>query len=100
MVIFPFVGCLPGTVGLDYIMSLPLLPTWLWFVFLLVVEIYSASHQLILIDSCSVNSYNFGVPVGGGAPRPSFSVPLGYSPGLIFFFLVLKEICRTIKICF
>ena len=34
VVIFPFVGCLPGTVGLDYIISLPLLPTWLWFVFI------------------------------------------------------------------
>ena len=31
VILFPFVGCLPGSVGLDYTMSVSLLPISLWF---------------------------------------------------------------------
>lgn len=33
VIIFPFVGHPPGEYGLDYIVTLPLLPILLWFLF-------------------------------------------------------------------
>ena len=50
MIILPFVGCLPESVGLGYTTSLPFLPVFIS----LVVENLSASLQAILMDSRSV----------------------------------------------
>ena len=47
----------------------------------------SASLQVILIYSCSVNSFNLGVPVGGGELRVFLLCRLGHSPPnyLVFY---------------
>ena len=66
IIILLFVGRQPRGVNLDYMMSPPLLPFFLWFLLFNFSygKIFSASVQLILINSFSVNSCNFGVPMG------------------------------------
>ena len=71
IVILLFVSHQPGFAGLDYAKSPLLLSISLWF-FLLILgygKIFSASLQIIPIDSCSINNCNFCVPVGGGELR-------------------------------
>ena len=58
VIIFLFVG-----LGLDYNMTPPLLPVSLWF-FLCIF-----SCRSFLVDGCSINSYNFVVPLKGGELR-------------------------------
>lgn len=58
---------LTGGMGLDYTVSLFLTIKELWYISL-VIDL-SVSFQVILINSFSVNSYNFGVAMGGGKLR-------------------------------
>ena len=72
VIILLLVGCPPRGGGLDstvFLLSysssvVPSLYLWLW-------EIFFARLQVILIGSCSVNSCNFAVIIGGG----EFSLP-------------------------
>ena len=60
MITVLFLGHLPGNVDLDYAVSLP--PVHLLGVpslYLLLWIAFSASFQVILTESCSVNSCNF-----------------------------------------
>ena len=86
MIIFLLVGHQPGSVGLDYTVSLPLLPIWLWFLLYTFScrRSFFASLQVILINSCSANSFNFGVPRGGGELRVFLLYHLVYTPQSIF----------------
>ena len=68
----PLQLCLSSHFGVAYLWAwvltiLCLCPSYLshcgFFLISLVVQIFSASLQVVLIDSCSVNSCNFGVPV-------------------------------------
>ena len=45
----------------------------------LVWKTFSASLQVVLIDSCSINSCNLGVPMGGGKLRVFLLCHLGHS---------------------
>ena len=72
----PFCGLPTGGWGLSlYCISaspthLPVVPS----LYLKLWKIASASLQVIIINSCSVNSCNFGVPVGGGEVKGT-SIP-------------------------
>lgn len=66
VIILPFVSFSPGALGLDYTMFLPLLTVSLWFLLYIFIIFFSASLQVDLIDSYSVNSCNINVPVRGG----------------------------------
>ena len=60
----PLVGHQPLGMVLDYTTSLPLLPaSWFLLSIFTCGRYFSASLQAFLTNSCSVNSYNFGVPV-------------------------------------
>lgn len=71
VIIFLFVSNLPSYMSLDCIASPPLSPSCcgsssislLWKIF------FHVSPQIILINDCSVNDYNFRVPIGGGELR-------------------------------
>lgn len=75
-----FVGCPPRGVGVDctvFLLSysssvVPSLYLWLW-------EIFYARLQVILVDSCSVNTCNFAVILGEGefrvSPSPILTTP-------------------------
>ena len=76
VIILPFVGHLPRGMNLDYIVSLLLLRVS--FFISLVLENLS-SLQVICINSCSVNSCNFGVPMGGGELRVFLCYHLGHT---------------------
>ena len=72
VIILWYVGCPPRGVGVDctvFLLSysssvVPSLYLWLW-------EIFYARLQVILVDSCSVNSCNFAVILGEGEFRVS-----------------------------
>ena len=84
VIILPFVSCLPWGVGLDHTASPSFLLVSLWFL----LYIFSCRKSFLLvvfIDSCSVNSCNFGVPVGGLDLRPSYSAILATTARLSFF---------------
>ena len=111
-VIILFVGPLPGGLCLDYGASLFLLPVSHFLLHIFSLEIFSSSLQVVLIEEVSINSCNFGVPVGGGEYRPfllchlvmpvtSFSKrhfpPCSNSFSEIFFalFLFSEERCQN-----
>ena len=52
-------------------------------------EIFSASLQIVLVYSLSVNRCDFGVPVGGGELRVFLLCHLGYTFSSTFFFFLL-----------
>lgn len=56
-------------VGLYYVASLCLVPSHYGSFFMLLVVDLSPSLPVFLVTSCSVNSYNSGIPVGGDKPR-------------------------------
>ena len=65
--IFPLVGCLPRAMGLDHMFLCP--PTYFIMASSLSLQlqiIFYAGVQVVLMDSCSVNSYDLGLPVGEG----------------------------------
>lgn len=53
-------------------------------------KIFSASIHVVLINNCSVNSSNFGVPLGGDKFRVFLAVLA--TPAQFFFFLMLWDI--------
>lgn len=70
------------------------------FLISLVVENIFASLQIILIDGFSVNSCEFGVPMGKGLPqeyRVFLLCSFVYSPSILFY-LVWKVVCEVIII--
>ena len=80
MIILPFLGDLHRSVDLDYTVSQP--PTYFLVVpslYLLLWVIFSTSLQVILINSNSVNSYNFAVPMGRGKLRVFLLCCLGHT---------------------
>ena len=56
--------------------------------FLYLQKIFSASIRFVLINSCSVNSSNFGVPLGGDKFRVFLAV---VATPAHFFFLMLWD---------
>ena len=94
MISLLFVG-LPWGCGswLDYISSPPTCGS----VFIsLVVKIFSTRLQVIFIDSCSVSTCNFGVPVGGGEFRVFLLCYLDLSPFISFScFIALAKTSNT-----
>ena len=64
-------GLQPWGVDTDYTKCLRFPPISFWF-FVIVFscgKIFSSCLQVIHMDSCSVNSYNFGVSIGEGELR-------------------------------
>ena len=57
--------------------------------FLYLQKIFSASIHFVLINSCSVNSSNFGVPLGGDKFRVFLAVMA--TPAHFFFFNALGQ---------
>ena len=89
VIILPFVGHEPGIMGLDSTTSLPFLPISFWF--LIYIFSYGISFQLIiffLINSLSVNNYNFGVPMGLSSSVSSYSTILATSLVAIYFYFI------------
>ena len=82
MIILLSVGHLPGGVGLDYTTSLLLLPVSLWFLLYIFSggKILSASLQVILTGSFSVNSIILTCPWEKVSSGSSYSVILA-TPG-------------------
>ena len=77
-----------GGVGLDYIASPPLLLILLWFLLCVFScgKSFLLVSRVILIDSCSVNSCNFGVPTGGGKVRDPLLCHLGHTSISSYFY--------------
>ena len=73
VIILLFVGCLSREVGLDYIMSLPLLPISLrlWPFYPLCGRRFSATFQVFFRGNCFIYSCIFGVSMGEGELRNS-----------------------------
>ena len=70
LIILSFVGAYLGCGCCLYHVSAPFpFLVEVPFLYLQQWKIFSASLQVILIDSCSKNSHNLGVPVGGGEFR-------------------------------
>ena len=82
VIIIVFVGHLPKGVGLDYNLSSPLLPISMLSLpcIFSYTKTFPASLQVILIKSCSVNTCNFGVSIGGDELRVFLLFCLGHSP--------------------
>ena len=57
--------------------------------FLYLQKLFSASLHVVLINSCSVNSSNFGVPLGGDKFRVFLAV---FATPAQIFFLMLWDI--------
>ena len=70
---------------LDYTVSLPLCLTVVPSLYLQLYKIFSTSLLISLINSCSVNSCNFGVPMEGGELRVFLFHHLGHQPDPIYF---------------
>ena len=79
------------SVSLDYSPSPPLLPIFLCFFLFSFSFIIYASLQVILINSCSVNSCNFGVPLGGVVLKVFLLHHLGHAFLFFFFFFWIAE---------
>lgn len=60
-------SCVPRDVDLAYTALLPLLPMSLWFLLYIFgcEQSFFAIPQVVFVNSCSVNSCKFAVPVGG-----------------------------------
>ena len=82
VIIIPFVSCPHEGMGLDYIMTLLILPVSLWFL----LYIFSCRRYFLIffIDGCSITTCNFGVPVRGGELRVFLLCHLGRYPGMKF----------------
>ena len=84
MMIFPFMDHLPGGVGLDYTVSLPLLPISLWLLFYILscgksfLVVFSPFSQIVALKIV-LNSCNYGVPIGGGEFRVFLLSHLGHT---------------------
>lgn len=90
MIILPFLDQLHRSVDLDYTASQP--PTYFLVVpslYLLLWVIFSASLQVILINSNSVNSYNFAVPMGRGKFRVFLLFYLSHTSLSLSFYCTL-----------
>ena len=69
--------------GLDYVMTSPLLPVWIWFFLYMFIYRSFLEGSILFIHDCSANNYYFLVPVGGGELR-AFLLP-HFATNLIFF---------------
>ena len=88
MIILPFVGHLSRDMDFDSITCLPLLLVSLFpSLYILLWKIFPASLQVIILDSCSVNSCNFGVLVGDEELRVFLLCHLGHFASLFLLFV-------------
>lgn len=76
MMILLFMGHPPRCMGINYVASLSLLLPHSSFFLSLVVEIFSVSPQVVLIDSCFVNRCNLGILVRGEESESPYSAVL------------------------
>ena len=90
VIILLFVGHLPTAMGFDYAAFMHFLHVSCGSFLSLCAEIFSASLHVVLINSCSVNSSNFGVPLGGDKFKVFLAVLA--TPAQFFFFLMLWDI--------
>ena len=85
VIILLFVDHRRRSMGLYYVASLCLLPSHYGSFFMLLVVDLSPSLPVFLITSCSVNSYNSGIPVGGGKPRVFLLCYFGHNLNIVIF---------------
>lgn len=90
VIILPFVGCLPRDVDLACTVSHPSVHlTVIPSLYLELWKIFSANLQVILINSCSVNTCHFGVPTWEDKLRVFLLSHFGYPYIYLFIFIMI-----------